>query len=130
MSIVGCGDYEALMKHRAVANGCAVDSAEYQRRVPANLLSLLAAHDPVHRAAHFADAKILFVAAGNDTLVPHACNQRVLERLRAVGTVTVEEAIVPDVPHSLAPAMIPVAAQWFQKHAAALTEAAPVPAQL
>ena len=119
VSIIGCGDYETLAKHRAGANNCPLDSAEFQRRFPAGLAALLQAHDPVHRTADMAACKLRVVGAGNDTLVPPVCNARFLERLRAAGNTTVEEVIVPDLPHMLAPPMIVHAAEWFKLHTAA-----------
>jgi len=116
VSIIGCGDYEALMRHRAETNGCPTDSAEFQRRFPPALATLLQRYDPVQRADALAATKLRFVGAGADMLVPPACNVRLLERLRAAGAAAVDEVIVPDAPHTLHPAMIEYTAEWFRRH--------------
>ena len=118
MSIIGCGDYATLAKHRAGANGCPADTAEFQRRFPPALAALLDAHDPVNRTADLATCKLRFVGAALDTLVPPTCNARLLELLRDAGNTTHDEVIIPDVPHTLAPAMVERAAEWFRLHTA------------
>jgi fermentation-respiration switch protein FrsA (DUF1100 family) len=118
VSIIGCGDYETLARHRAAANGCAPDSAEFARRMPPSLLTTLQARDPVHRTGAMAQVRLRIVGAGRDTLVPPACNARFVERLRAVPGAVCEQVIVPDLPHTLAPAMIAHTADWFRQYTA------------
>ncbi|KAL7748837.1 hypothetical protein RI367_005750 [Sorochytrium milnesiophthora] len=78
VSIVGCADYETLMTGRYER------LQQHEKTVPpfsvlfpSSMRAMLQQVDPVHRVAqHPLSAKLLFLAGGEDKLVPVQCSQK------------------------------------------------------
>ncbi|KAI8920432.1 Alpha/Beta hydrolase protein [Entophlyctis helioformis] len=117
VSVIGCGDYEALMVPRAIKNGLPVPPESYSA-IPKPLLSLLATHDPVNAIHALGRQKLLLLSGGEDRLVPAAANERFVQLARdqyaAHGHGAWFDVVVEDgARHTFTPAMRDRTTDWI-----------------
>jgi hypothetical protein len=78
ISVIGCGDYEALMTDRisktslSMLPSCVIDG---------NFKKILDLKDPVNNWKAFKGKKLLLINGGKDKLVPFSCNKSFLEKI-------------------------------------------------
>lgn len=84
MCVIGCGDYFALMRHRAsTCNIPFPPDPKSDCYIPKSLLDALEVYDPVHRTQHFQGKALLLLQGAQDRLVPHSANTQFINALKA-----------------------------------------------
>eukprot|EP01124_Arcella_intermedia_P023248 TRINITY_DN3646_c0_g1_i1.p1 TRINITY_DN3646_c0_g1~~TRINITY_DN3646_c0_g1_i1.p1 ORF type:complete len:156 (-),score=30.54 TRINITY_DN3646_c0_g1_i1:71-538(-) len=104
VSLIGCGDYLALMKTRR--------GVQMESHFPQSFLSLLSRVDPVSQPAAFKDKNIYLAQGEDDKLVPASCNELFYESIKGVAQNVVLKSY-PGVAHQVTPQMLEDIFQWL-----------------
>ena len=119
ISVIGCGDYHALMQDRAAK--CKIPfpptSFEYFNQ---QLLDIIAKYDPIHNASRFENKALLILEGELDRLVPSTCNQEFINVLQstnyALNPQLFSVFIEPGAKHQFTPMMQDKAISWIHFH--------------
>ncbi|TPX72187.1 hypothetical protein SpCBS45565_g00422 [Spizellomyces sp. 'palustris'] len=117
VSIIGCGDYLTLMTHRSQKSTPQIPlPPASERYINSQLVSVLQAHDPIHRAHAFRDKALLLLNGGSDKLVPASCNEAFISQLGAVMDPERFDVVVEDgVKHAVTETMKERCGQWLAR---------------
>eukprot|EP00842_Homolaphlyctis_polyrhiza_P002392 jgi/Hompol1/3153/HPOL_006371-RA len=120
VSVIGCGDYLALMIPRATSWDLPVPPSSHEF-ITKELLAAVATLDPVNRIASLGSQKLLLLNGGKDKLVPAKANERYIElakeRFEASGNSDGFQVVIDeDAKHAFSPAMRTKAAEWIIQH--------------
>jgi len=121
VSIIGCGDYLALMDNRASSNTQGelniTKDPTLEGRLNPELRKLIISVDPVHRYGEFLDKPLLFLGGEIDKLVPPVCNTEFNRRLQSIyqHPERLKTIIYPQTGHQVIPQMVTDAANWCEE---------------
>ncbi len=80
VSVIGCADYMALMKHRyALVQKKKPDLPSFEGLVPKSVEHLATRFDPVNKPNHFMDVRTLLIFGENDKLVPFEASKKFID---------------------------------------------------
>ncbi|KAI9017358.1 Alpha/Beta hydrolase protein [Gaertneriomyces semiglobifer] len=82
-SMIGCGDYMALMRYRAEKSNIPLPPSS-NKFINEQLVALVQKHDPVNLAESFRGRPTILLGGGADRLVPPDCNAAFVDRLKQV----------------------------------------------
>jgi predicted esterase len=111
--LVGCADYEALLKYRASS----LDLPHQAPYLPERFLTnVVRKTDTVQHPDNFFSIKLLMINGGQDNVVPAKCNTNFVEKVRAshkgVEGKDWEWLVLPRLGHEWSEEMIQLCTQW------------------
>ncbi|TPX33331.1 hypothetical protein SmJEL517_g03696 [Synchytrium microbalum] len=124
--IIGCGDFLNLMSHRAGKMQKYLTSPESWPPSPV-FLKALEQLDPVHNVPKFAGRPLLFLTGAEDPLVPPACSQKFVDKMRA-SYAAMRRAddfvfdMEPNAKHEVTKLMAERTCKWIWKYAGILPD--------
>jgi len=117
-SILGCGDYEELMRYRFQKSVEANVELDLNNILNTILLTTLQKYDPIHSVHKFGHRPVLLLNGGSDLLVPVQCNQRFFDSMAQI--CRPKEKFIwiveKDARHELTSTMKAQCKEWIQQY--------------
>jgi predicted esterase len=112
-ALVGCADYEALLKHRASSLGLSAEAPYLPERF---LTDVVRKSDTIHKPNNLFSTKLLMINGEQDRVVPASCNAKFVEKVRTlhrgVEGKDWESIVLPGLGHEWSAEMIQLCQQW------------------
>ncbi|KAH8548238.1 Alpha/Beta hydrolase protein [Umbelopsis sp. PMI_123] len=113
IALVGCADYEALLKHRASSLNLPSQAPYLPERF---LTNIVRKSDTIHHPDNLFTTKLLMINGAQDNVVPAKCNTKFVEKVRTshkgVEGKDWQWIVLPDLGHEWSPEMIQSCKQW------------------
>ncbi|KAI9280923.1 hypothetical protein BC943DRAFT_282790, partial [Umbelopsis sp. AD052] len=113
IALVGCADYEALLKYRASSMDLPLQAPYLPERFLTNVVRKL---DTIQQPENLFSIKLLMINGGQDKLVPAKCNTDFVEKVRTshkgVEGKDWEWLILPSLGHEWSAEMIQSCTHW------------------
>lgn len=113
MALVGCADYESLLRYRATSLNLQAQAPHIPERF---INQVVRKQDTIHNLQNLLSTKLLMINGQEDKVVPAECNASFVENMRLshVGTEGKDWAsfVLPGLGHAWSDKMIELCQQW------------------
>jgi hypothetical protein len=113
VALVGCADYESLLRYRATSLNLTAQAPHIPERF---IQHVVRKQDTIHNAQNLLRIKLLMINGQEDRLVPAECNASFVEKMRLSHTGSEGKhwasVVLPGLGHAWSDKMIQLCEQW------------------